>query len=94
MHQRLPVTYGAMVGPGEFVGVNNMVATGVTSVGVSPSRKTARHTTSVPLYCGSARMVSVCTMLPISLTEPDLMSGKSPDGEPFTVQRMRTSDDV
>ena len=81
---------------GRLVGVykNIMMAAGVASAGVTPSRKTAAHTTPVPLYCGSAGMVSVYTMLPLSLTKPDLMSGKSPDGEPFTLQKIRTSDDV
>ena len=84
---------GAMVGGFAGIYKNIMVAAGVTSVGV-PSKKTATHSTTVPLYCGSAGTVSVCTILPFSLTEPDLMSGKSPDGEPFTLQKMRTSDDV
>ena len=81
---------------GEFVRAdeNIMVAAGVASVGVTPSKKTAKHTTSVPLYCGSVGTVSVCTILPLSLTEPDLMAGKSLAGELFTVQIMRTSDDV
>ena len=79
---------------GEVVGVNNiMVAAGVLSVGV-PSKKTATHSTIVPLYRGSAGMVNVCTTLPLSLTEPDLMSGSSPGDEPFTVHIMRTSGDV
>ena len=69
-----------------------MVATGVTSVG-DPSVKTARHSTTVPLYCGSAGMVSVYTLLPFSLTEPDMMSGNSPNGELFTLQVMIASDD-
>ena len=81
---------------GELGGVFKyiMVAAGVTSVGVTPSKKTATHTTSVPLYCGSAGTVRVYTILPLSFTEPELMSGKAPDGEPFTVQIMRTSADV
>ena len=80
---------------GGLIGVytNIMVAAGVTSVG-DPSKKTAQHSTTVPLYCGSAGTVRVCTILPFSLTEPDLMLGKSLDGEPFTVQKMVTSDDV
>ena len=72
---------------------NIMVAAGVTSIGV-PSKKTATHSTSVPLYCGSAGMVSVCTMLSFSLTEPDLMSGKLLAGEPFTLQVMKALDDI
>ena len=80
---------------GRFVGVykNIMVAAGVTSVG-DPSKKTATHSTTVPLYCGSAGTVRVCTILPFSLTEPDLMSGKSLVGEPFTLQKMKALDDV
>ena len=48
---------------GEFVVVNDiiMVAIGDLSVG-DPFRKRARHTTSVPLYCSSAGMVSVYAM--------------------------------
>ena len=83
---------GVMVGRFVSVYKNVMVAAGVASVG-DQSRKTATHTTSVPLYCGSAGTVRVCTMLPLSLTEPDPMSGKSLDGEPFTVQNMLTSND-
>ena len=55
----------AFVMGGEFVSdVNSMVAAGVTSVGVSPSRKRARHSTTVPLYCSSAGMISESTKLP------------------------------
>ena len=57
---------GAMVGE---VAVNIMIAAGVLSVGVSPSRKTARHTTTVPLYCDSAGMVSVSILLPCTLID-------------------------
>ena len=78
---------------GEFVGVKNTVAAGVTSFG-DPSKKTATHSTTVPLYCGSDGMVSVCTMLPLSLTEPDLMSGNCPTDKLFTFQVMRTSNDL
>ena len=78
---------------GEVVGVNNMVAAGDISVG-DPSKKTATHSTTVPLYRGSAGMVRVCTLLPLSLTEPDLMSGNCPIDKLFTLQVMRTSDDV
>ena len=70
-----------------------MVAAGVTSVG-DPSKKTARHSTSVPSYCGSDGMVSVYTMLPLSLIKPDLMLGNCPTDEPFNLQVMRASDDV
>ena len=70
-----------------------MVAAGVLSVG-DPSRKIARHTTTVPLYCGSAGMVSVYTMLPFSLIEPELMSGNCLTGKPFTIQVMKAADVV
>ena len=70
-----------------------MVAAGVLSVG-DPSRKIARHSTTVPLYCGSAGMVSVYTVLPLSLIEPDLMSENRSTSEPFTLQVMRASNDV
>ena len=79
--------------PGESVGVKNMVAGGVTSGG-DPSRKKATHTTTVPLYCGSAGMVRVDTMLPFSFTEPGVMSGNCPTNEPFTLQTMSALDDV
>ena len=73
----------------ESVGVNNMVAAGDTS-GRDPSKKTATHSTTVPLYCGSAGMVRVCTMLLLSFTEPDLMSGNCPStsSTAFTFQVM------
>ena len=83
----------AVVTVGEFVRVKIMVAAGVTLVGV-PSTKKARHSTTVPLYCSSAGMVSVYTMLPLSLTEPALMSGNCPSGELFTLQPMIASDDM
>ncbi len=79
----------------ESVGVKSMVAAGVTS-GRDPSRKKATHSTTVPLYCGSAGMVRVYTMLPLSLIEPDLMSGNCPfvSGKPFTLQVMKVWDDT
>ena len=77
----------------ESVGVNNMVAAGDTS-GRDPSKKTATHSTTVPLYCGSAGMVRVYTVLPSSLIEPDLMLGNRPTDDPFTLQTMIASDDV
>ena len=83
----------AVVMVGKVVIVNIMVAAGVTSVR-DPSVKTARHSTTVPLYCGSAGMVSVSTLPPFSMIEPELMSGNSPSGEPFTLQVMIASDDV
>ncbi len=82
-----------VVSGSEYVGVKNMVAAGVTSVG-DPSKKIATHTTTVPLYCDSAGMVRVYTMIPLSSIEPDLMSGSCPIGVPFTLQMMRASDDV
>jgi hypothetical protein len=39
-------------------------------------------------------MVRVYTMLPLSLTEPDLISGNCPRGEPFTLQVMKVWDDT
>ena len=77
----------------ESVGVNNMIAGGDTSVG-DPLRKTATHSTTVPLYCGSAGIVRVSTLLPSSFTEPGLMSGNCPTDDPFTLQTMIASDDV
>ena len=88
-----------VISGGEFVGViskcvvsgsenarvKNMIAGGDTSGG-DPSKKKATHSTTVPLYCGSAGMVRVDTMLPSSFTEPGLMSGNRPLGEPFTSQ--------
>ena len=70
---------------------NNMVAAGDTSVG-DPSKKTATHTTTVPLYCGSAGMVRVSTIVPLSFTEPDLISGNCSSGKPFTLQMMEAPD--
>ena len=67
--------------------MKNMVAGGDTS-GRDPSKKTATHSTTVPLYCGSAGMVRVLTIVPLSLTDPGLMSGNRPLGEPFTLQEM------
>ena len=75
----------------ESVGMKNMVAGGDTSGG-DPSMKKATHSTTVPLYCGSAGMVRMSTMVPFSLTEPDLMSGNRPLDEPFTLQKMSASD--
>ena len=68
-----------------------IVASGVTSDG-DPLKKAATHSTLVPLYCCSAGMVSVYTMLPLSFTEPGLMSGNCPTDEPFTLQVMKASD--
>ena len=69
--------------------MKKMVAAGdISNSGGDPSKKTATHSTTVPLYCGSAGMVRVSTMIPLSLTEPDLMSGNCPLGEPFTLQEM------
>ena len=70
-----------------------MEAAGVTSFGF-PSKKTATHSTTVPLYCGWDGTVRVYTMLPLSLTKLDLMLGNSPTGDPFTLQVMKASDDV
>ena len=82
-----------MVPGKESLGVKNMVAGGDTSVG-DPSMKTATHSTTVPLYCGSAGMVRVSTLLPSSLMEPCLMSGNCPIGNPFTSQVMKALNDV
>ena len=78
----------------ETVGVNNnnMVAAGVVSR--DPLKRIATHSTTVPLYCGSAGMVRVYTVLPSSLIEPDLMLGNRPTDDPFTLQTMIASDDV
>ena len=70
-----------------------MVAAAVLSVG-DPSIKIARYSTTVPLYCGSARIVSVYTLLPFSMIEPSLMWGNSPSGEPFTFQVMIASSKI
>ena len=84
----------AVVMGDEFVSdVNSMVAAGVTSVG-DPSRKAATHSTTVPLYCSSAGMISVSTNLPFSLTVVDLMSGNCLTGEPFTLQSTIASGDI
>ena len=69
-----------------------MVAAGVVSR--DPLKRIATHSTTVPLYCGSAGMVRVYTVLPSSLTEPDLMSGNRPTDDPFTLQIMSASEDV
>ena len=66
-----------MVSGSETVRVKNMVAGGDTSFG-DLSKKKATHSTTVPLYCGSAGMVRVYTMVPLSLMEPDLISGSCP----------------
>ena len=71
----------------ESVGMKNMVAGGDTSGG-DPSMKKATHSTTVPLYCGSAGMVRMSTMVPFSLTEPDLMLRNCPLDKPFTLQVM------
>ena len=76
-----------VVSGSETFRVKNMEAGGDTSVG-DPSKKTATHCTTVPLYCGSAGMVRVYTMIPFSLTEPDLMLGNCATGKPFTLQEM------
>ena len=80
-----------VVSSGETARVKNMVAAGDTS-GRDPSRKTATHSTTVSLYCGSAGMVRVLTMVPSSFKEPGLMSGNRPTGDPFTLQNMEASD--
>ena len=82
-----------VVSDGETARVKKMVAAGDTS-GRDPSRKTATHSTTVPLYCDSAGMVRVCTMLPSSFTEPDLMSGNCLTAKLFTLQVMKVPDDV
>ena len=68
-----------------------MIAAGDTSGG-DPLKKIATHSTTVPLYCGSAGMVRVLTTLPSSFTEPDLMSGNRPTDDPFTLQVIKTLD--
>ena len=70
------------------------VAGGVDSVR-DPSMKNAMHSTPVPLYSDLAGKISVYTIVPFSLIEPVVMSGKkSPGNDPFTNQPMIASDDV
>ena len=69
------------------------VAGGVNSVG-DPSKKTATHITAIPLYSDLAGMVSVYTIVPFSEIKFDMMSGNTPDDDPFTSQPMIASDDV
>ena len=84
-----------VVSSGETARVKRIVAAGDTSnSGRDPLKKTATHSTTVPLYCGSAGMVRVYTMVPSSFTDSDLMSGNRPAGEPFTLQLMKASNDV
>ena len=82
-----------VVSGSETVGVKNMVAGGDTS-GRDPFNRTATHSTTVPLYCGSAGMVRVYTMIPFSFTKPGMMLENCPTDDPFTIQLMRASDDV
>ena len=72
----------------EIVGVKNMVAGGDTSVGDDSPKKIATHSTTVPLYCGSAGMVRVYTMLPFSLTKSVLISENCLTVKPFTLQEI------
>ena len=70
------------------------VVVGVTSVRY-PSKKSATHTTTVPLYSDLAGMVTTNTGLkrvPVSMTELVVMSGKNPTAVPFTLQPMIASD--
>ena len=66
---------------------------GVASVG-DPSRKTATHITTVPLYSDLAGIVNVYTSIfPLPEVEPVAMSGNCPIDDPFTVQQMIASSD-
>ena len=71
----------------------NTTIAGDDDLGGDPSKKSATHTTSVPLYSDMAGMVSVYTRVPVSVIEPVVMSGNCPTDDPFTVHVTRASGD-
>ena len=60
-----------------------------------PSLKTARHTTSVPLYSDLAGMDNVYTTVPFSMINPVVMSGNALTGDnTFILQPIIAPGDV
>ena len=68
----------------------NIISTTAEDVLGNPSKRFARHTTSVPLYSDLTGMDGVFTVVPFSLIEPTVMSKYCPAGDPLTLQLINT----